>query len=134
LFSFHIPQAAHDWVHRNEHSDLRAALFLFCVSHIVLVAQPSPRVEMEWVRCLRVLQTVKEQAGPMLHSLLTAAAVAKMIDVNVHFLHSNMAPVKVTPILAFVFDDVRRKTSARRQKISHRAFCNCFCRFVEFLG
>eukprot|EP01122_Echinamoeba_exundans_P000134 TRINITY_DN10118_c0_g1_i1.p1 TRINITY_DN10118_c0_g1~~TRINITY_DN10118_c0_g1_i1.p1 ORF type:complete len:986 (+),score=151.58 TRINITY_DN10118_c0_g1_i1:38-2995(+) len=105
LESINSPEAAHDWIHRHEQSDLRAALFLFCVSHIILVAQPSPRLEMEWVRCLRVLQAVKEQAGPMLHGLLTAAAAAKMIDVNVHFLHSNLAPVKVTPILAFVFDD-----------------------------
>lgn len=72
-----------------------------------MVVQPNPRVEIEWVRCLRVLQMVKEQAGPMLHALLTNAAASKLIDANPNHLHSILAPVKVIPILAFVFDDVR---------------------------
>lgn len=60
---------------------------------------------------MRLLQLVKEQAGPTLHGLLTAAAASKAIEVPVHQLHSNMAPVKVIPTLAFVFDDVRSPTN-----------------------
>lgn len=51
----------HAWLVSGTSQRLRAALFLFCTCHYVVILHPSAQLQMQWIQLLRLLQALKSR-------------------------------------------------------------------------